>query len=123
MKRTRRDSPGWSGVSPGGFSVSGSWNNHGAPDTPVMLLVKELVRIRHSTESSPAELVSAIPTPLLGAFPNHEQWATIEKPHWWLAQCSTSAESAVVYCFRSPTGEARDSPSPSQENLPLAIGQ
>jgi hypothetical protein len=87
-----------------------------------MLLVRELVRLRHYG-STPAEIVRAIPEPLLAAFPNASHWSTIEAEHWWLARCSTSAESAVVYCVRKPSGEPTDQRPVAPEPETLGLGQ
>jgi hypothetical protein len=107
----------------GGYRANGSWDEEGRPGTPLYNLVKELRRIRRSTNETPAQLVQRIPTPLLPAFPNAHRWATLtDRPpympagQWCAAHCSTSVESSVVYAFKDSTGYPRDA-APGDSDL------
>jgi hypothetical protein len=89
----------------GGYRLDGSWDPHGHP-TPLYELVRDLRRVRRSTNSTPADIAARIPDALAGAFPNLEQWLTLAETRtdmpagaWSAAKTSTSVEASVVYAF------------------------
>jgi hypothetical protein len=102
----------------GGFTLLGSWDEHGRPDAPLTQFVKGMRGERKGTTMTPAEFCERIPAPFLSAFPCLSQWRVCED--WGDCRCSTSAESSVVYCFASPSGEPRANPEPGEHPCGMA---
>jgi hypothetical protein len=67
---------------------------------------------------TPKEFCDRINTTFSGAFPDREQWAI--STDWSDCRTSTCAESAVVYAFRSRSGEPRTSPWTPEDGEPFS---
>jgi hypothetical protein len=110
----------WSGPSKGGFRLNGSVDEEGSPDTPISKFIRQVWHDRKTTTVSPAEVVLRIPQPFAHAFPCRSQWERCED--WADARCESSAESSIVYAFRSRSGEPRPRPDSPEETEALLNG-
>jgi len=100
----------------GGFTLRGSWNDEGSPGSPITNFIRQVRRERVSPGLTPKEFVERIPEGFAQAFPNREAWETLDWPD---CRTSTSAESTVVYAFKSKLGDPRPVPDTYDPDLPL----
>ena len=115
MKRVRQGKQ--EGPKMGGFTLRGSWNEDGSPTSPLTEFVRMVRRERVHPGMTPAEFVERIPETFAHAFPNRCLWA--ETPMWADCPTSTSAESTVVYAFKSKHGDLRATPDTYDPDVEL----
>jgi hypothetical protein len=118
MPKPKSSAKGAPGPPRGGFTLRGSWDENGRPDSPLTEFVRGMRGERKATTMTPAEFSERIPSPFLSAFPNLDQWRACEE--WADVRCSSSAESSIAYCFASPRGEPRANPEPDEHPCGMA---
>ena len=105
------------GPARGGFTLRGSWNDEGHPDSPLTNFIRQVRKERATPGITPREFVERIPEAFAQAFPLRDSWASLTC--WADCRCYTSAESTVVYAFKSKLGDPRPEPDTYDPDLPL----